>query len=532
MGDSAGIGAPEGGGVGGLAYPDDFGDPGTLVPLAEILALPDLDLTPVCGADLDTRMVRWAHVSELVDPAPYLLGGELLLTAGVNLPTDPEALGAYIASLAGAGVTALGLGLAPVLTEVPPALVVECERHGLPLLAVPERTPFMAVSRAVAQALEQRRAAHLRGLAEAQSGVARAALNTRFPVPAVVVATAEAVDAWAILLASTGHTVAGTVDAPELTPAVVELAQRLGRATGPRSASEHSGGSHVVLYPVASTRVETRILVLGRPRPFTAPDRTVIAVGVGLLGLLVDSARAAGDQGRLLTHVLLGEDPARGARPAELLRALLGLTTDDADPAAHVRVLRGVRHAPPVAGAPRGPNETATVLLTRAVGSPLVDDHDGRLCAIIPAGVPDDELLALHTEHGWLFAAGRPVPPTHLPEADREARFLLDRAIATTTPIIATGAGPGLGDLVDRSLAQSWARDLLAPITEAGDDLRDVLSTWLANHGNWDRTATATGLHRNSVRHRITRAERLLSTDLTDPTTRAQLWLALTWTGH
>src|SRR6185369_2356277 len=45
--------------------------------------------------------VRWAHVSELQDPAPYLLGGELILTAGVNLP---ERIDRYVRGLRDAGV--------------------------------------------------------------------------------------------------------------------------------------------------------------------------------------------------------------------------------------------------------------------------------------------------------------------------------------------------------------------------------------------------------------------------------------------
>ncbi|NBH04208.1 PucR family transcriptional regulator, partial [Amycolatopsis sp. SID8362] len=97
--------------------------------------------------------VRWAHVSELQDPAPYLVGGELILTAGVNLP---ERIDRYVRGLRDAGVTALGFGLTPTVFEtLPEPLRRACARHGLPLLVVPTRTPFLAVNRAVSVALTE-----------------------------------------------------------------------------------------------------------------------------------------------------------------------------------------------------------------------------------------------------------------------------------------------------------------------------------------------------------------------------------------
>ena len=61
----------------------------------------DLDIRLVAGeAGLD-RPVRWVHISELADPTPWLSGGELLLTTGMNL-AEPEAQRAFVERLAGA----------------------------------------------------------------------------------------------------------------------------------------------------------------------------------------------------------------------------------------------------------------------------------------------------------------------------------------------------------------------------------------------------------------------------------------------
>ncbi|MDV9187821.1 helix-turn-helix domain-containing protein, partial [Streptomyces sp. SR27] len=82
----------------------------------------------------------------------------------------------------------------------------------------------------------------------------------------------------------------------------------------------------------------------------------------------------------------------------------------------------------------------------------------------------------------------------------------------------------GFAGLVDRDEAAAYARELLAPL---GEPLTETLRAWLSLHGGWDRTAVATGLHRNTVRQRIARCAALLDRDLDDPDVRMELWFAL-----
>lgn len=74
--------------------------------------------------------------------------------------------------------------------------------------------------------------------------------------------------------------------------------------------------------------------------------------------------------------------------------------------------------------------------------------------------------------------------------------------------------------------AQQHAQALLAPLA-GSPALLSTLHNWLSLHGSWDRTATALGIHRNTVRQRITRIAGLLDTDLDDPDVRMELWFAL-----
>jgi hypothetical protein len=142
-------------------------------------ANPELAVDPVVKSlrpgSLDAP-VRWAHVSELRDPAPYLLGAELLLTAGVNLPEEPREVDLYVRRLAGSGITALGFGLTPGTHEtLPETLRKACIARGLPLLVVQPETPFLAISRAVSVALAEAGQREQRKIAVAREALTRAA---------------------------------------------------------------------------------------------------------------------------------------------------------------------------------------------------------------------------------------------------------------------------------------------------------------------------------------------------------------------
>ena len=81
-------------------------------------------------------------------------------------------------------------------------------------------------------------------------------------------------------------------------------------------------------------------------------------------------------------------------------------------------------------------------------------------------------------------------------------------------PAIVTDAGSG------EVLMFAWMN---------AEAVAETLRAWLGRHGSWDGAATVLGVHRNSVRHRIAHAERLLGRDLSTADARASLWLALTW---
>src|SRR5918998_4046589 len=114
-----------------------------MLPLRDLLR--ELDLRLVAGADGAGRAVRWVHISELVDPTPWLSGGELLLTTGLQLEAADRQR-EYVARLAGHGLAGLGLGTGFAHAGVPDAMAAAAEEHGFPLFEVPYELPFIAVT--------------------------------------------------------------------------------------------------------------------------------------------------------------------------------------------------------------------------------------------------------------------------------------------------------------------------------------------------------------------------------------------------
>ncbi|NKE58281.1 PucR family transcriptional regulator [Lentzea sp. PSKA42] len=453
------------------------------VPLKDLVARVDLGLTVLCGADALDRPIRWAHVSELEDPTPYLVGEELLLTAGVRFPSDVPA---YVAGLVSSGVSAIGFGVEPEFPTVPSSLVEACEAQEMPLLEVPPSTPFLAVSQALGALLAEIAVREQRMLADSQRALTRAATRVR-PVESVLTTLAVVLNCRADL-----------VDPASAPDDVASLVGRVASGSGPRSASAQVGEEHVTLDPV-----ESAVLVVRRSAPLSPSERAVVAVALALLGLLrrdVESER--GQIARLAASALLRSQVAGVANvlgPGPY-RVVAGESPADYDVLAQ-------RYGPLVSQAGNGFLALVPAVFEVSgpvgVSSPFMEPE-----LVSASGTSPDSAPGL--------AVGR---------AAAEATALLARAKATGSPAFPAS---DLSSLVDPVAAREFARRELAGLL-GRPELIETLRVWLGQHGSWDRTAALLGVHRNSVRHRISHVERLLGRDLGEADARASLWLALTW---
>ncbi|WP_215449236.1 PucR family transcriptional regulator [Streptomyces sp. ATCC 21386] len=255
--------------------------------LASLVHHSALKLTVRAGEDRLDVPVRWAHASELADPVPYMEGGELLLITALKLDAeDPEAMRRYVRRLVGAGVVGLGFAVGVHYEEIPRALVDAAEGEGLPLLEVPRRTPFLAISKAVSAAIaaEQYRAVTA-GFA-AQRELTRQALAAG--PEGLLGALAGQVDGWAALYDASGAVVAVAPEwAERRAGRLVADVERLRDRPAPASAVV-GGEDRVELHSLGTGRRARAALAVGTAAALGTAERYAVHSAIALLTLTTE----------------------------------------------------------------------------------------------------------------------------------------------------------------------------------------------------------------------------------------------------
>jgi purine catabolism regulator len=541
--------------------------------LASIVHHSALKLTVRAGEDRLDVPVRWAHVSELADPVPYMEGGELLLITALQLDAeDPDVMRRYVKRLVGAGVVGLGFAVGVNYDEIPKALVDAAEEEGLPLLEVPRRTPFLAISKAVSAAIaaDQYRAVTA-GFA-AQRELTKQALNDG--PEGLLSALAGQVDGWAALYDASGAVVATAPEwagrrAARITPDVERLRER------PAPASSVVGGEdRVELHSLGTGRRPRAALAVGTAAALGTAERYAVHSAIALLTLTTERSRSlhAAEQriGAAVLRMLLAGQPEHARTVAgdlygELLDAPFRLILAESASASaarahadgHARVAAAKPSKAPVVvpdptnGDPLGGlAEIVESAAARSGESVLVVPDGERLVVLAvdggaavtacgeyaaaldaariasreqPVGDEDELVVGLSAPAGPIAAAAAYKQAEQaLSVARRRGRSLVEHeelAAGSVLPLLADDA------------VRAFADGLLRPLNEhdatGRGDLVASLRAWLSRHGQWDAAAADLGVHRHTLRYRMRRVEEILGRSLDDPDVRMELWLAL-----
>lgn len=493
--------------------------------LADLVAVPSLGLTILAGAESLDHPVQWAHVSELLDPAPFLEGGELLLTVGLWFGEGVSAED-YVARLAAVGVVGLAFGVAPAHAAVPPALIEAAARASFPLLVVPGPTPFIAVSKVVSRALAAEQYEEITRGFRQQQRLTQAAVGEGGAAE-VVRQLAGEVGGWALLLdAAGGVRTAHPASAAARGGALEPHLGRLRAATAPASVALADVTEQVLLLPLMIHRRVRGYVAVGTGVRLTPGQRQLVNATASLLTLLLEQATALrSTEGRFRTaafRLLIGGD-VEAARP--VAADLWGGLPDDP-----VTVLA-------VAGGGDARSNLAEIAEASGRGDERVffADVDDRLVVLLTgSGRARDRVLeALRAMSDVTGGESSPVPLADLARGRREAEQALAagrRLGRRHTTFADVGAG-GLLSLVSTPEGRAFAAALLQPLTDLDgggrSDLVASLRAWLEHNGHWDGAAATLGVHRHTLRSRIQRIEHVLSRDLDAPGVRAELWTAL-----
>ncbi|MFE9768522.1 PucR family transcriptional regulator [Streptomyces sp. NPDC005808] len=540
--------------------------------LASLVHHSALKLTVRAGEERLDVPVRWAHASELADPVPYMEGGELLLITALKLDADdPEVMQRYVKRLVGAGVAGLGFAVGVHYEEIPKALVDAAEEEGLPLLEVPRRTPFLAISKAVSAAIaaDQYRAVTA-GFA-AQRELTRQALKDG--PEGLLSSLAGQVDGWAALYDASGAVVAAAPEwagrrAARLTQDVERLRDR------PAPASSVVGGEdRVELHSLGTGRRPRAALAVGTAAALGTAERYALHSAIALLTLTTErsSSLQAAEQrigAAVLRMLLAGEsDHARavaGDLFGELLDAPFRVILAESGSAS-----AGRAHADGHARVAAAAVSSAAVAAPDTVGDPLgalaevvesAAARSGEAVLVVPDGerlvvlaVDEGAAVAACGEHATALEALRasvreqsggdevdlvvglsaPAGPIAVGAAYKQAEQALSvarrrgRFLVEHEQLAAGSVLPLLADDAVRAFADGLLRALHEHDATGRGDLVASLRAWLSRHGQWDAAAADLGVHRHTLRYRMRRVEEILGRSLDDPDVRMELWLAL-----
>ena len=499
------------------------------VTLAWLLAQSDLGLRLVTDVATTTELT-WAHAIDVGDPAPWLTGGELVLTTGLRLATSAGEQRLYAERLANAGVAGIGFGVGIRFDDVPEPIVDACAERGLALVEVPLPTPFIAITQAVARRLAEQEMESLQQALTYQRRITRAAV--RGGLSGLVGVLSRELRCEPVVLDEYGVVMASaTRDQKLLELVAVEWRQHAREARGGTIGTETERGALEIQSLRGRSAVVGWLAVRHRTTP-SPTDRLLLNQAAGLITVQLDwpaeliaAYHALG--GTLLDLMLQPDQQA-----ASLARHLHHFGFAPTDP-----VVLAVVTA---SGSPTRLLQVVSDQLEATARPHVVTRRDGDVGALLPAA--DARRLVVLLEKAAeaaglgkvVIGVSGPLPQTDLGSAlasAEQAAAAARRARSTVGWFDELTLGAVVEDEAIRSRIWTLAGPALDALergaTAREADLLPSLEAFLHHNGSWETAARALGVHRHTLRARMARVEELTGLTLGSADNRVLLMLAL-----
>ncbi|BAS06687.1 uncharacterized protein in pkwA 5'regio [Arthrobacter sp. Hiyo4] len=421
----------------------------------------------------------------------------------------------------------MGLGFATEVIHgtLPPGLEEACRNRGLPLLEVPDRTPFIAIIRMVADYLAREEHARAEWSLQAQRAISRAALRPD-GLTSILGELERQLHSWVALYDAAGNYVRMPRNRPVPSDIAPQVTQRVRDALdlGTRSASSLDiEGQTVTLQTLGRKGSLRGALVLGAIEPLDPARADIVNSVIGLASLALEQARTL--------------DTARRHLRAGVFEQLLAGSTDVATRTAR-QVWGQLPRDPLLVTASR--QETPPPNLLEALEL-LADDYAGAvfyavrgdLLVILAARAHQDKVQELLGRHGAVCGVSAEATIAGLAVSLEEATRALRRATELGRAVVAFNElyNGGMLSLLREEMAGPVARGRLQPLIAhdavEGAELLDTVREWFANDCAWDKTAKRLGVHRHTLRNRIDAVGKILGLNLDGMRDRLELFAAV-----
>ena len=467
------------------------------ISLAALLGVPSLHLTKAGLAETTWHQdILWVAVTEQEDPQRFLNGGELILTTGMRLKSAAEQR-RFVRQVQRAGAVGIGFGVGLTHDAVPPALIAEANRWGLPVVEVPYETPFIAIGKLVADAQSADHLVKLERLIAGHQILARALLTG---------------GGLAELLKHLGSMLRTEI---VLTQFTAQLYNSVAGHPAPKAEGWAS-------YPIPTGRRDACTLWVKQP----FEDTGIVGYAQNLISVELNNMVKQRQAQRALAGQVL-DDVIHGTLEAsEATRRLAGVGINStrknvvllAESAAHQNQLGSSSLPQPLAAA-----------VGSVVGKDLVvvvaDDGSG--ASALARSLSDH--LAEAGIHATIGIGGAYTKPNGLRWSYFEARDAASHGLPVNEPerlsltsLLLASEDVPLADMASESLNPLRAFD-----AAHGAELMATLESYLGNNGSVAAVAEELTLHRNTVRYRLAQITELTGYDPAQTADRVQLWLAL-----
>ncbi len=341
------------------------------------------------GGDGADAPVRWVHISELLDPTPWLSGGELLLTTGIQLD-GPDRQREFVRLLSGRHLAGLGFGTGFDHDGIPAALVEEAEALEFPLFEIPYELPFIALTeKAFTRLVNEQYEVLQRGIA-IHKRLERLVLEES-GLDEVVRALAAAIGGAVCVLSARGETIASRTFRRQIPAAALDAVREEVPQRSAEFAPDHpelAGRALVLPVSIRGRGGPQAWLVAARDAGGIGDfERLILQQAVTVVALELMRQRAMRDTERRLAGDVLAE--ALTGRPSANELAVR-LRPFGVGAEAAVLVFTGHDGAPPPAQAE---GDLDRFLADTGVGA-LVAARERLLCAVVDAGEDIDAVDA------------------------------------------------------------------------------------------------------------------------------------------
>jgi purine catabolism regulator len=525
---------------------------GTSLALRDIMRLPTLAGARVVAgeAGLD-RPVLWSHVVDMPDPSPWVPAGYFLLTTGYSWPREERDQRALIEALAAGGIAGVGLAVPRYVTSFSAAERETADRVFLPLVEIPFEIPFARITEELHRAIMAEPYRIIERSEQIHHALMRAASReatlddlARILCP-LIGRSVTFEDPSGKLLAFCSiddradeirRATLDTKQTPQTLMREIEssgLARRLRASEIPIRvpANRELGMSARVACPIRlGTELVGVVWIIEGDEPLSELDHRAAEYGALVAAIRIAHQRELASLEASLGHAsvlsLLESEPDQTASEEERVR-LLGFDPETDYRAAIVVLpeelpldrdgyLRRDRIAQRVREALRANG-----------GEQLVSVSANRVPFLLPEGIEIGAIVRSFGDNNLSVVVGRPHRGVSgARKSYREALSLVryrNRAMVcefddVMVPRVISG---------DDEARRTFIDDLLGPLRaqRAGGALVSAVLELARSGFRMRETATALGIHPNTLRYRLARAGEILKIRFDDPEVRFQLQL-------